>query len=642
MPGGIVHQTWLGDVTPVSPATGNVSAPFILPRIPFAADGAVATVNVFPYTNGASSQGSIFGTAAASLQEDLGLSTNYRLLQAGFSLGLTNAGSNTVVRNPDNFLLLQAQPTNGDGSEQYLFATGNVDAGRINADGTVNNNFQNTFSVNKFFVSAGLSNFNQKDQGATVGSDIRAFMRENTSLRLPLTDSGLLVVNTAGSGPTAQNGFIHADFGMQGTGSTQQSTISLTIGNGTYKPVTPEDASCAGCPAYEISSYSVNENGRTIGSSHGNISPTQVGTVAINSRLINTSAGGGNPQLPLSRYAGYAGYFVFENYTPSTDVGFTEPLKGGTEPLKGGTEHALGSATVSDVNYAALRLATATGEVAVGSRGSNVLTGWAGGLAEKENPSAPLTIVPVGTGMDANNFVIQTNAVANQVQATVLLSGHASMTLGGASNSSVMIDDSRFGAANASVAMVNANLLRDANGNLPAALNLPNGQPIPAYQYLQWGFLFGDTAGTAGTDLEHLHLGTWIAGRPADPNQLPVTGSASYSGHAIGNVASGGAVYTAVGSYDNTWNFAQRAGTVNMNFDGAQYSGTTQLKSGTNFQGTVAATNRTGGVVGGFVQAPGGSPVATPPPAVAGRFAIQETAGSPYRASGIFGAERNK
>ncbi|CAE6686976.1 hypothetical protein R69927_01617 [Paraburkholderia domus] len=50
-------------------------------------------------------------------------------------------------------------------------------------------------------------------------------------------------------------------------------------------------------------------------------------------------AGGGNPQLPLP---GYAGYFVFENYTPSTDVGFTEPLNGGTE-------HALGSATASDV-----------------------------------------------------------------------------------------------------------------------------------------------------------------------------------------------------------------------------------------------------------------------------------------------------
>ena len=292
-----------------------------------------------------------------------------------------------------------------------------------------------------------------------------------------------------------------------------------------------------------------------------------------------------------------------------------------------------------------MRLATATGEVAVGSRNSSVLTGWAGGLAEQENgPGAALTIVPIGTGMDANNFVIQTDSVANVVQVSILLSGHAPMTLGGPGNPSVMVDDDRFGAANASVAMVNANLLRDANGNLPAALNLPNGQPIPNYQYLQWGFLFGDTAGTAGTNLEHLNLGTWIAGRPADPNQIPATGSASYTGHAIGNVASGGALYTAVGSYDNTWNFAQRAGTVNLNFDGAQYSGTTQLGTGVAFTGSVGApsANRTGSLVGGFVQAPAGSPVATPPPAVAGRFVIQETGGSPYRASGTFGAERYK
>jgi hypothetical protein len=186
--------------------------------------------------------------------------------------------------------------------------------------------------------------------------------------------------------------------------------------------------------------------------------------------------------------------------------------------------------------------------------------------------------------------------------------------------------------------MVNANVLRDSSGNLPASLNLPNGQSIPKYEYLQWGFLLGDTAGTRGVDLEHLHMGTWVAGRPAD--QLPTTGSATYSGHAIGNVANGGALYTAVGSYDNTWNFAQRAGTVNMNFDGAQYNGTTQLTSGANFQGTMAATARTGGVVGNFVQALGGSPVGEPPPALAGRFVVQETAGNPYRASGTFGAQR--
>jgi hypothetical protein len=213
------------------------------------------------------------------------------------------------------------------------------------------------------------------------------------------------------------------------------------------------------------------------------------------------------------------------------------------------------------------------------------------------------------------------------------------MTLGGPDNPSAMIDDNRFAAANGSVAMVNANVLRDGFGNLPASLNLPNGQPIPSYQYLQWGFLLGDTAGKAGVDLEHLHMGTWIAGRPADPLQLPATGSATYSGHAIGNVANGGALYTAVGSYENNWDFAKRAGTANMNFDSAQYSGTTQLIGGTAvFQGTMTAAGapRLGSQIGSFVQAPGDQAAA-----MAGRFVIWENPGTPiYRASGTFGAQR--
>jgi hypothetical protein len=68
-----------------------------------------------------------------------------------------------------------------------------------------------------------------------------------------------------------------------------------------------------------------------------------------------------------------------------------------------------------------LRLATATGEVAVGSRNSSVLTGWAGGLVEQENGlNAALTIAPIGTGTDSNNFVIQTDSIANLVQVSIL------------------------------------------------------------------------------------------------------------------------------------------------------------------------------------------------------------------------------
>lgn len=531
----------------------------------------------------------------------------------------------TVQRAADNFLLVEVRPAklNGAGqpeldpnrSERFLFATGNVDAGRMLVDAyqnpiDKNPNFRNTFAVDRFLLSAGLQDFEQKDQGRTVGSSTRPFLRDPTALGLTLTDSGMFVINTGSQVDGVQNGLLHADFGMQGTGADQRSTLSVTIGGVKYE--------CFNCVASNanqlVNSYVATATGRTIGSSRGSGQ-----SVSIASPLISTAFGGGNPRIARD---GYAGYFVLENYVPANVADVDQNLR---TLAQGGTEHALGSSIGNDMKYATLRLATGTGEESVGLRSDRFLTGWAGGLAEKENgPGAALTIKPVGTGDTPNNFIIRTDAANNRIQADLNLNS-APITLGGPNNPSALIDDDRFAAANGSVAIVNANVLRDAAGNLPAALNMPNGQRIPKYEYLQWGLLFGDTAGTPGADLQHLHMGTWIAGRTADPDHIPSTGSASYSGHAIGNVASGGALYTAVGIYDNTWNFAQRAGTVNMNFDGAQYSGTTQLTNGANFQGTVAATSRAGGVIGNFVQVLGGGSAGVAPPAVAGRFVIQGT-----------------
>jgi hypothetical protein len=608
--------------------------------------------------------GSIFNTIGPPRDSpDLpAAGSHWEFLQAGFHLVAVKLPHNdlqmNMEREPDNFLLIQVRPDQVCGvppcpgldparPERFIFATGNVDGGRLKvlkADGTnaLNADFKNTFAVDRFFISAGLpENFDPKNlKDATVDSGIRAFLRMPTGLGLNLADSGLFVVNNGPNLPTnAPNGFLHADFGMQGTGGSQRSTISVTLGNVTYDLPQP----CSGC----ILQYDAVASGRTIGSSHGITNGGQVGTVAVSSPLMSTSFGGGNPQI---NRAGYAGYFVLENYAPPCDGAAICDQDVANQHIKlpGGAEHALGSSTANDTSYAMLRLATGTaGQVPVGSRSNATLTGWAGGMAEKENgPGQLLTYAPIGTGTSPGNFVVTTDADNNRVRADVQVSGHAPMTLGGPDNPSAMIDDDRFAAANASVAMVNANVLRDSGGNLPASLNLPNGQPIPKYQYLQWGFIFGDTPGTApGIDLEHLHMGTWVAGRPSDPGQLPTSGTASYSGHAIGNVANGTALYTAVGSYNNTWDFAKRTGTANMNFDDARYQGPTQIMNGTAvFQGTMTTADaaRKGGLVGNFVQAPGGSPAGTPPPAVAGRFVIQESAGSPYRASGTFGAERSR
>ena len=100
---------------------------------------------------------------------------------------------------------------------------------------------------------------------------------------------------------------------------------------------------------------------------------------------------------------------------------------------------------------------------------------------------------------------------------------------------SAFVDDNRFAARSANggseVAMVTADLFRDANGNLPASLNRPDGTSIPQYEHLKWGFFFGDTKTTPG-QREHVHLGTWIAGKIPTGDSLGLRGH----GHLYGSL----------------------------------------------------------------------------------------------------------
>ena len=111
-----------------------------------------------------------------------------------------------------------------------------------------------------------------------------------------------------------------------------------------------------------------------------------------------------------------------------------------------------------------------------------------------------------------------------------------------------------------------------------------------------------------------MHLGTWIAGKIPTGDSLGLRGTASYTGHSIGNVFNNGSLYTAVGSFKNHWNFDKRTGTVQMNFDKTNYTGTTAIKgSSFNFDGNLTAPGRQGGLQGSFV-----APVNPTPAAVMG------------------------
>ncbi len=167
-------------------------------------------------------------------------------MQTGFTLDERNV----VERNPDNFLLLEVRPGKLDKndepeldenrSERFLFAAGDVDAGRIDPSTDRENlAFQPTPSIDHFFISPGLEGYDERATGNWVAEGSRAFLRQESALELDLTDTGLFVVNPASN---AASRVLHADFALDGTGAAQQSTISLTLGKLNYVL-----NSCASC-----------------------------------------------------------------------------------------------------------------------------------------------------------------------------------------------------------------------------------------------------------------------------------------------------------------------------------------------------------------------------------------------------------
>ena len=137
--------------------------------------------------------------------------------------------------------------------------------------------------------------------------------------------------------------------------------------------------------------------------------------------------------------------------------------------------------------YAYLRLATATGSSKPMLRSELILNGWMGGLAEFQNGNA-IGLTQIDSGDTPDNVKIETSPANNTAAASFTLFGQnpsqsttfnlGELRVNGASS---FVDDNRFAARSTNsgyeVAMVSADLFRDANGNLPASLNMPPSQP---------------------------------------------------------------------------------------------------------------------------------------------------------------------
>jgi hypothetical protein len=167
-----------------------------------------------------------------------------------------------------------------------------------------------------------------------------------------------------------------------------------------------------------------------------------------------------------------------------------------------------------------------------------------------------------------------------------------------------------------------------------------------ACESTQWGFWAtynGVQAGKSTYFEDQGNLLLWVAGVPTTFANIPVSGTATYSGHAIADISSNGYVgtsYIAAGIFTNTVNFGARTGAVAINgLDNTNYAGRVALTPNTTlFAGTLAGNTgaRTATLAGSFFR--GGATNGTPLYGEMGG-SINLT-GTNYIGSGIFAARK--
>jgi hypothetical protein len=181
--------------------------------------------------------------------------------------------------------------------------------------------------------------------------------------------------------------------------------------------------------------------------------------------------------------------------------------------------------------------------------------------------------------------------------------------------------------------------------NTPAFLTSISSTTVtPCTCQTQWGFWSAFNGGTDKSGLPFQDQGAlllWVAGTPSNlvaNLSLPASGVATYTGHAIANIANPNNItsYLAAGTFSNVVNFGTHTGAVTIGgLDGTNYAGTVNLvPSAFTLNGTLASTagspvGRTAALNGSFFQG------ATSPFGEMGGSLILNGPGN-YLGSGIF------
>jgi hypothetical protein len=311
------------------------------------------------------------------------------------------------------------------------------------------------------------------------------------------------------------------------------------------------------------------------------------------------------------------------------------------------------------------------------TRTDRQLTGFVGGIAEGQNANGAFSTRQFG-----GEIALQTSATNNRAAATITInqwdgaSTSAIFQLGGTTGqthaTSAFIDDRTYALADRSptdfatqTTSVTSNGITSGGTKVQSrtAMVSYNAAPTPQFfaaqgvtpctcDFMTWGWWSGDVKYNGDSSYnpngrDRVNLATYVAGTVTPVAQLnQMTGSASYTGHLIGNVQNGATAYQAAGSYTNQWNFGSRTGVATVTFDGATFGGgitpnTIGSSSTSNFQTItpMAATN--GGLAAGRSLTLNGaftSSASTVAAGQMGNFAI--TGPAAYQAGGSFAAQK--
>ncbi|MBM3505618.1 MAG: hypothetical protein FJX65_17340 [Alphaproteobacteria bacterium] len=499
-------------------------------------------------------------------------------------------------------------------------------------------------STRKLFAFAGVRTTTFPTAGATFYKSRRDFVLGSNVPFLFADAGGSITVSQTGSNAaifwdtsgsaTAQRPFGAFTSALDGLGSSQKSAVSLAIGQVT--------TSITG--AARGSSFL---NGQT--SPH--VFTGSLASLGDGASTANHFFGGSSPShFVLGAASSTSLIEKFENATSSykPNTVFT----GQPQSLDSRTNH-LSSGSGNNDAYRGY-----TGGVIYELSASGFLSGSDTFTNSSKSPSDITIQTSIATNKVAASFdVTRTNTSGSFVATFGDFDVGAFGSGSNSSGNSAFIDDNKFGArenpsgsftaAGSSASSPILYMVSADVGMANVAVGKFSDVNFCSCAFLTWGLWGGEiqTGGSGEGSIYRMHAAPWVAGVVTPYVNLPMHGSATYTGHVMANVVSGSASYLAAGNLRMGVDFATPSLTsISVtNFDGGSFSGTginvfsasglNKFSSGT-LTGAGGQAGRTANMNGSFFQNKTGTDVTA---GVGGQFTAS---GTGYKAGGAFAAQK--